>query len=126
MPDLSDRNASALDRALEAAITNRDFVAVRNALVEWGYPIPKDESEPDLLAALVNSLEINGNEAVDLGSAGRMFHIEEMVRNREADRLQLLLFMLGHKIDKPDYIKRLAEQEGPSDCAEECPVCFPH
>jgi len=123
---MPDRNAPALDRALEAAITNRDFVAVRKSLVEWGYPIPKDEDEPDLVAALIKSLQITGDEPVDLDSAGRMFQIEEMIRNREADRLQLLLFMLGHRIEKPEYIKRLAEQEGPAHCAEECPVCFPH
>ncbi|MEX5219711.1 MAG: hypothetical protein NW701_17915 [Nitrospira sp.] len=126
MAQIFEKDTVALDYALQTALIRRDFVALRKALVDWGYPIPEDESEPDLEKALLQSLEIHEHEPVDLDSAARTFQIEGLIRDREADRLHLLLFLLGHKIEKPEFVTRLTEKEGPGRCADECPICFPH
>lgn len=124
---ISTTDAVALDQALETALNERHFINIRKVLLVWGYRIPKDESESDLYKALVQSMGIDLEDDVEIDEAtGLTVYIEKLIRNRNLDELRLMLFMNGHKIEKPNFMRQLAAKQGPSECAEECPVCFPH
>ncbi len=94
----------ALDQALEAALTNKDFSAIRTALRKLGYQIAKDESEPNLFKATQTDTHGDPNEAT------LSLLLEQEIRTREVESLRLTLSMSGHNINKPDFNRLAVEQ----------------
>jgi hypothetical protein len=122
----SATDTAAHDQVIELALTNGDFSAVRKALLASGYPIPEDEIEPDLYSALFKSMEIDLDEDVEIDEqVGLTVYIESLIRDRNSDGLRLMLFMNGHKIEKPEFVKRLAA-ECSDQSANETLVHFTH
>lgn len=119
-------DALALDQAIETALIKRDFIGLRKALVDWGYPIPKDESESNMFEALFKSLEIQEGRHIALETAGRTLQIEEMIRNKDMNSLRLLLLLLGHKIEKTEFAMPLGQEDGLPSYADEFPGCSPN
>lgn len=122
---ISLTDAAALDSALEKALGRGDFVATRKALLEWGYPLPEDEFEPDIYEALCKSLKLDQVQDVVPDTAGLLVYIEELIRDRNSEALRLMLFLNGHKIEKPEFVKRRAA-ECSDQGANETPVHFTH
>nr|WP_281721387.1 hypothetical protein [Nitrosomonas nitrosa] len=119
-------DALVLDQAIETALIKRDFVGLRKALMDWGYPIPQDESESNMFEALFKSLELQESRHIALETAGRTLQIEEMIRNKDTNSLRLLLLLLGHKIEKAEFAMLLGQEDGLPSYADEFPGCSPN
>lgn len=103
---MSERNEAALDQALEAALTLKDFGTIREILREKGYALAKDESEPDLLKAL----QLSRNEDVDNDEGTYLLVLEKELRSRQTQTLRHILFMTGHNIVRPHMNELTAEE----------------
>lgn len=99
---------TALDQALECALTDRDFGTIRQILRGKGYALAEDESEPDLMKALQLDETDKAEEDDDRTC---LLTFEKEIRTRQLQTLRHLLFLDGYNIKAPDPVLLKAEED---------------